>query len=156
MNTPNLWQRTRDGCRNAVCRALAKTCKSAGEKTKQTEALAIEYELLLHKRFGYSINAYKLRFRRDLTALRNTSGSFASDILSGKLSMEEFTSLDDSELISDKRKKQNALDVKRGMEQRIGKKMVNNINDVKQINTFSREKWGISDSAAKIDTEFDT
>lgn len=155
MNPPSLWQKTRQGSRRAIARALARHCRPSSEKTGQIEALAAEYDSLLYRKCGHSINAYRLRFRRDLTALRSSSTTFAADLASGAMSMEAFAALDDSELVSDNRKRQDAAHVERGIAQCIGKKMVDNINEVKQINTFSREKWGISDSAAKVDPECD-
>lgn len=155
---PNdIWNKTRNACMAAILKAL-KTCIDKNENTKfmnSASEIAKTYETELYKKYRGSLNEYKLRFRKDLTAIRNLKTMFALNLLSGELSVLEFVSLDEKDLISFKQKEQNSKLLGAELKNSLGKQFPTSINEIKNQNTVVAEKWGISESAAKIDPEFD-
>ncbi|TID14976.1 hypothetical protein CANINC_004647 [Pichia inconspicua] len=153
----DVWNKTRNACRNAVLKAL-QSCADKNPDVLITSSPLVsakEYELELHKKYGYSLSEYKLRFRKDLTALRNFKTLFAIKLLNGDMKVTDFTSLDENELISFKQKEQNNRLLDTELKNSLGKQFPSNINEIKNQNTVVAEKWGISESAAKIDPEFE-
>ncbi|ODV87193.1 hypothetical protein CANARDRAFT_87362 [[Candida] arabinofermentans NRRL YB-2248] len=122
----------------------------------QPSKLSATYERLLYEKHEPNINTYKLRFRKDLTSLKNKQTDFAVDLLTGKITVEEFSGLDESQLISKTRQKQDAELLDKELKSKITMNMPDTINSIKNNSTFVSEKWGVSESAAKIDQEFDT
>ncbi|KAG7757768.1 hypothetical protein KL911_000744 [Ogataea haglerorum] len=117
--------------------------------------LASEYECLLFESRKHNLDNYKERFRKDLIALKNQSTEFAQDLLGGNLSMKEFCSLKDSELLSKRQKSEDKQLLEKELKSKITTNLPDTINQIKsQANTVT-EKWGISESAAKIDPEFE-
>ncbi|KAG7877928.1 hypothetical protein KL905_001194 [Ogataea polymorpha] len=117
--------------------------------------LASEYECLLYESRKHNLDNYKERFRKDLIALKNQSTEFAQDLLRGDMSMKEFCRLKDSELLSKRQRTQDKQLLEKELKSKITTNLPDTINQIKnQANTVS-EKWGISESAAKIDPEFE-
>ncbi|GAV30389.1 hypothetical protein PMKS-003900 [Pichia membranifaciens] len=116
---------------------------------------ATKYEQCLFKKNSHSLNAYKLRFRKDLTALKSSKTEFALDILAGELDIDDFVSFDEKDLISKKQQAKDSELLDSELKNKMGKQFPTNINQIKNQNVFVGEKWGISESAAKIDPDFD-
>ena len=153
----DVWHKTRAACVKAVLKTLETEKKRHKnfECRESPQSAATKYEEYLFKKNSYSLNAYKLRFRKDLTALKNSKTEFALDILAGELDIDDFVSFDEKDLIS---KKQQAKDLElldEELKNKMGKQFPTNINQIKNQNVFVGEKWGISESAAKIDPDFD-
>lgn len=153
----DIWNKTRTACVSAVSRAL----KSCADKTPDVtfvatpSEIAKEYEQELHKKYSGSLNEYKLRFRKDLTAIRNIKTLFAIKLLAGEMKVSSFTSLNEEELISFKQKEENSKLLDGELKNALGKQFPTSINEIKNQNTVVAEKWGISESAAKIDPDFE-
>lgn len=157
----DVWSTTRKACINAVL----KTFQSIKSKNKDSHSLqeyklspqsaAATYEKALYKKNSHSLNAYKRRFRKDLTALKNAKTDFAVNILAGELDIADFVNLNENELISKIQKEKNSKLLSDELKNSMGKQFPTNINQIKNQNVFVGEKWGISESAAKIDPEFD-
>ncbi|KAG7826394.1 hypothetical protein KL942_000194 [Ogataea angusta] len=125
------------------------------ESTVPPGQLASEYESLLYESRKHNLDNYKARFRKDLIALKNQSTEFAQDLLRGNMSMKEFCELKDSELLSKRQKTEDKHLLEKELKSKITTNLPDTINQIKsQANTVS-EKWGISESAAKIDPDFD-
>lgn len=155
---PNdIWKKTRTACISAVFKTLQTFVSKTDEAelTKTPTEISKSYEKCLHNKHNDSLNAYKLRFRKDLTALKNFKTLFAHDLLAGKLNVQEFCDLDEKDLISRRQKEDDCKLLEEELKNKMGKQFPTNINQIKNQNVFVGEKWGISESAAKIDPEFD-
>lgn len=162
----DVWNSTRNACVKAILKTF-KTIITKSDQNKDNdnnetrkfrltaESASTKYENALYKKYSYSLNAYKLRFRKDLTALKNIKTGFAIDILHGDLDLSEFVKLDEAELISKTQKEKNCKLLDDELKNKLGHQFPTNINEIKNQNVFVGEKWGISESAAKIDPEFD-
>lgn len=162
----DVWNSTRNACIKAILKtfktAIAKSNQDKdNDKSEKTnfkltaELASTRYENSLYKKYSYSLNAYKLRFRKDLTALKNIHTGFAINILKGDLDLNDFVKLDESELISKTQKEKNCKLLDDELKNKLGHQFPTNINQIKNQNVFVSEKWGISESAAKIDHDFD-
>lgn len=153
----DIWKSTRSACLKVIIKAFESTQKKDRLiKFPNTPVLlATEYEKILYKQNSDALNSYKSRFRKDYIALINQKTSFAKDLLSGTLSVEAFTELDEQDLISRKQKQNNTKLLESELKNKLGKKFPKNINEIENQNVFVIEKWGISESAAKIDPQFD-
>lgn len=153
----DVWHNTRTACVKAVTKTF-----EAKEKTKDgkdyvetPQSAATKYEQCLFKKNSHSLNAYKLRFRKDITALKNSKTDFAVDILTGDLDINDFVSFDEKDLVSKNQKDKDSKLLDEELKNKMGKQFPTNINQIKNQNVFVGEKWGISESAAKIDPDFD-
>lgn len=154
----DIWKTTRNACLKVIVKAL-ETAEMKNNTLKSTNnpiILANKYENILYKRNIVSLNSYKSRFRKDYVALLNQKTSFADDLLSGKLSIEEFTQLDENDLISRKQRERNTKLLDLELKSKLGKKFPKTINEIENQNVLVIENWGISESAAKIDPQFDS
>lgn len=153
----DVWNKTRAACVKAVMKTLEteKNRHKDVEWRESPQSAASKYEQCLFKKNSYSLNAYKLRFRKDLTALKNSKTEFALDILAGELDIDDFVSFDEKDLISKKQQAKDSKLLDEELKNKMGKQFPTNINQIKNQNVFIGEKWGISESAAKIDPDFD-
>ncbi|KAH3666154.1 hypothetical protein OGAPHI_004343 [Ogataea philodendri] len=143
-NSDDVWEKT----------TLAKI-EADLESDNKASSIAEEYEKMLYELRRDNIAAYKERFRKDLIALKNKSTSFGKDLLTGKLSVREFCQTKEADLVSKHQKSENKLLLEKELKSKITTNLPDTINQIKsQANTVS-EKWGISESAAKIDQDFD-
>jgi hypothetical protein len=155
----DIWNKTRKACVNAINKTF-NTYKTENNHDgikfiKSSSDLAASYEQSLYVKYRHDLNAYKSRFRKDLTALKNFKTMFTEDLLKGDLSVKEFTDIDENDLISRKQKDNNLKLLDTELKNTLGTQFPTNINEIKNQNVFVGEKWGISESAAKIDPEFD-
>ncbi|KAG0691240.1 hypothetical protein C6P40_003491 [Pichia californica] len=154
----DVWNSTRTACVNSVLKTF-KAIKAKDDieiEYKYTpEISATKYENLLYNKYSLSLNAYKLRFRKDLIALKNPKTKFAFDLMIGYLEFSDFVNLNEKDLISKSQKEKNTKLLDDQLKNKMGKQFPTNINQIKNQNVFVSEKWGISESAAKIDPEFD-
>ncbi|VEU21678.1 DEKNAAC102651 [Brettanomyces naardenensis] len=153
----DLWEKTRAACKMGMVKAFLKIIKAGDvEKKKyEPEELADTYEQNLYGRYKSNMNHYKGRFRKDLIAMRNPDTEFAAYLLEGRMSMEEFCTLKEEGLISKKQKRENNRLLERELRNSITEKPPEKLSDVPNQNTIVRDKWGISESAAKVDPRFD-
>lgn len=153
----DIWKKTRAACIKAIIRSfdLYISKHSDAEVTITSSELSKLYEKYLYKKYQHSLNSYKLRFRKDLTALRNTKNSFTKDLLKGELSMQNFVNFVETDLISSKQKEANNKFLDDELKNKMGKTFPKNINQIQNQNMSVGENWGIPESAAKIDPEFD-
>jgi len=157
---PNdIWDKTRMACRSGMEKAFAKIIKvaqiSEKERVKTPETISKLYEENLYKRFNSNLIQYKQRFRKDLIAMRNPDTQFAENLLTGEMTVEQFCELKEAELISKKQKKQNQELLQKELRNSIAKKPPTKLSEVEVQNTIVRDKWGISESAAKVDPRFE-
>lgn len=153
----DIWNKIRTSCKLAVSKTFH-TFISKNEDIKLVEPidqLSKKYEQALYKKNSYSLNAYKLRFRKDITALKNSKATFTLEILTGVLNINDFVNFDELDLVSRNQKRKNIKYLDEELKNKMGKQFPTNINQIKNQNVFVGEKWGISESAAKIDPEFE-
>ncbi|GMM28217.1 hypothetical protein DAMA08_009330 [Martiniozyma asiatica (nom. inval.)] len=150
-NLNDLWETTKKACREAIVRALLRV----DENKELATRLAVEYDKALSSKQGHSLKLYKSRFRKDLTAIRNADTGFAKAFVEGTMTPTEFCDLSEENLVSAKRKEQDKADKEKELRNSIGKKLEDSINEAKNQIVFTSEKWGISESAAKLDPDFD-
>lgn len=149
----------RAACRVATEKALTKAIDADSitedEQKHKPKEVAHDYEANLYRRYRDNLTQYKLRFRKELVALRNVDTEFAEELLKGEMTVEELGELKGSELISKKQRKENKMLLERELRRSIGEKLPDTLSEVPGQNTVTREKWGVSESAAKIDPMFD-
>ncbi|QPG73603.1 hypothetical protein FOA43_000915 [Brettanomyces nanus] len=158
-NPKDVWDQTRTACKLGMEKAFFKIIKlediDPEEQKGDPDLLTQLYESDLYSRYRTNMSHYKQRFRKDLIAMRNADTEFAASLLSGDMNMEEFCHLKEGELISKKRKKENKMLLERELKKSITKKLPERLSDVPNQNTIVRDKWGISESAAKVDQRFE-
>lgn len=157
---PNdIWKATRAACLSAILKTFSQFASKntpRNEEPNQPDQVAKRYEETLYSKNKHSLNAYKLRFRKDLTALKNAKTCFAVDILSGDLTIDEFVNLDDKDLLSRKQKLKDSELLNTELKNSMGKQFPKSINQIKNQNLTIPDQWWASDSSAKIDPYFDT
>lgn len=121
----------------------------------QASLIAKSYEEMLHKKYNDSLSGYKLRFRKDLVALKNSKTGFTHDLLFGVMKVEDFIKLEERDLVPQIQKEQDKKLLEDELKMKIGKNLPSDINQIKNNKVFVGEKWGVSESAAKIDPDFD-
>ena len=157
---PNdIWDKTRVACIEGMQKAFAKIIRVAGitekEQVKTPKDISKQYEENIYKRFNSNLIQYRQRFRKDLIAMRNPDTEFAENLLTGEMAVEQFCAMKESELISKKQKKENQELLQKELRNSIAKKPPTKLSEVEVQNTIVRDKWGISESAAKVDPRFD-
>ena len=162
----DVWKATRAACTIAVMKVFQsfsnkETLKKEIIETKTIEKqeepsdFARKYELMLYKKHSNSLTNYKLRFRKDLTALKSSKTEFGKDIFFGNLTMEEFVEFDDKELLSVKQKLKDKELLNAELKNSLGQQFPTNINQIKNQNLTLPDQWWASGSSAKLDTNFD-
>lgn len=153
----DVWRVTRLACINAMTKTLdSYRSKHPDEDLPQSSSLiAKSYEEMLHKKYNDSLSGYKLRFRKDLVALKNSKTGFTHDLLFGVMKVEDFIKLEERDLVPQIQKEQDKKLLEDELKMKIGKNLPSDINQIKNNKVFVGEKWGVSESAAKIDPDFD-
>ena len=154
----DIWRKTREACLSAIIKVFenVKTPEHATQNELVPSEAAKKYENLLYKKHKNTLNEYKVRFRKDLVALKSSKTNFAESVLSGALTIEEFVDFDDKNLLSKKQRESDSASLEEELKSKMGKKFPTNIRQIKNQNMAVTEQWWISESASKIDPDFDS
>lgn len=155
----DVWRKTREACTAAIKKAFENITppllKHGGENNIEPSTAAVKYDAILFQKHGGSLDDYKIRFRKDLVALKSSKTNFAKEILTGSLSIKEFVEFDDKDLLSKKQKEKDVKALQGELKSKMGKQFPTNIRDIKNQNNAVTEQWWIPESASKIDPEFE-
>ncbi|KAK9472287.1 transcription factor S-II, central domain-containing protein [Dipodascopsis tothii] len=144
----------RKKCQEAMYTALIAETTGTGVTTSQVQSLSQKIEDEIYKACADSVGAdYKTSMRSRLVNIKDKKNDLKDRLLDGRVTPAEFARMSTEQMSTVERRKEDEALRQQALRQSIVQQVtVESILDLKEKDGRTREKWGVSSSAAAVDS----